>query len=53
MCPGNQLTALLPQIGQLLNLDLLYLPSNQLTALPPELGQLLNLDTAECRPPTS
>ncbi len=34
----NQLTALPPEIGQLTNLQTLYLGDNQLTTLPPEIG---------------
>jgi internalin A len=37
------LTELPPEIGQLINLQVLYLSDNQLSALPPEIGQLVNL----------
>ena len=40
---GEGLTVLPPEIGQLSQLDLLYLHVNQLTALPPEIGQLSQL----------
>ncbi|QLE48966.1 TIR domain-containing protein [Nostoc sp. C057] len=39
------LTSLPPEIGQLANLQTLYLYNNQLSSLPPEIGQLTNLQT--------
>jgi len=38
------LTALPPEIGQLINLTHLHLGDNQLTELPPEIGQLVKLE---------
>ena len=40
---GKELTSLPPEIGKLVNLQILYLNNNQLTALPPEIGNLVNL----------
>ena len=40
---GLRLTSLPPEIGNLTNLKVLFLPHNQLTALPTELGKLTNL----------
>src|SRR5687768_4333546 len=37
------LEVLPPEVGQLANLQTLYLYGNQLSALPPEIGQLTNL----------
>ncbi len=34
----------LPALGSLANLELLYLSSNQLSGIPPELGSLANLE---------
>ncbi|MEH2259491.1 COR domain-containing protein [Nostoc sp.] len=42
---GRGLTTLPPKIGQLTNLQTLYLYNNQLSSLPPEIGQLTNLQT--------
>jgi len=42
---GKQLTALPSEIGQLTNLQSLYLHDNQLSSLPPEITQLTNLQT--------
>ncbi|MGJ5634530.1 COR domain-containing protein, partial [Nostoc sp. CALU 1950] len=39
----NQLSSLPAEIGQLTNLQYLYLNRNQLSSLPPEFGQLTNL----------
>ena len=44
---GEGLTALPPEIGQLQNLQELYLPRNQLTTLLPELGHLRKLKKLE------
>jgi len=44
---GQQLTALLPEIGQLTQLKQLYLDGNQLKSLPPEIGQLTQLTRLE------
>jgi internalin A len=41
------LTTLPPEIGQLANLQTLYLYNNQLSSLPPEFGQLTNLQTLQ------
>ena len=43
--PGNQLTALPPEIGQLANLQTLPSGGNRLTALPRRYGHLANLQT--------
>jgi Leucine-rich repeat (LRR) protein len=37
------LTSLPPEIGNLTNLEVLYLQNNQLTSVPPEIGKLTNL----------
>ncbi|BAY21574.1 Miro domain-containing protein [Calothrix sp. NIES-2100] len=42
---GNNLTALPPDIGKLVNLQSLYLNRNQLSSLPGEIGQLENLQS--------
>ncbi|WP_082209748.1 COR domain-containing protein [Fischerella sp. PCC 9605] len=46
---GNELTALPPEIGQLVNLRSLHLSYNQLSTLPTEIGQLVNLQTLHLR----
>jgi Leucine-rich repeat (LRR) protein len=45
----NQLTALPPDIGQLVNLRALDLSGNRLTALPPEIGLLTSLQWLDLR----
>ncbi|MEM6254193.1 MAG: COR domain-containing protein, partial [Cyanobacteria bacterium P01_D01_bin.156] len=43
----NQLSSLLPEMGQLKMLQSLYLSFNQLSSLPPEMGQLQSLQSLD------
>jgi hypothetical protein len=43
----NQLSSLTPEIGNLTNLQYLYLFGNRLSSLPPEIGDLTNLQVLD------
>ena len=45
---NNKLTTLPPEIGNLINLQVINCSGNNLTTLPPEIGNLINLQNFEC-----